>query len=270
MFNNLDTGATYRNSEAFELGPLETKDISIYATDAGSASNSLEGTITGIVTELIGVTCSNASALVGLDDEEDGELRNRCREKIGSLSPNGPWDAYAHVAKGTMRADGTTPVDVNRVQVFNDSSGHVTVRLANASGVVSDADLALVTEEIQRKAVPIAVTADVVSAAALALTVTCSLYVYSDCGLSNGQILAKISTDLATFLATQPIGGNVIGSDLGKIFADSLLTVIRNSIPEIYHALLSVPVGDTALTSAQVATLGAVTITSVTRKSRTY
>src|SRR5690606_14818917 len=101
--------------------------VDVIAFEAGSASSSSAGEITEIVTTMLQVTCSNPVALIGRDEESDPALRQRCRDSLGALSPNGPQAAYEYWAKSALRADGQ-PVNVNRVWVSTASSiGHVTV-----------------------------------------------------------------------------------------------------------------------------------------------
>lgn len=92
---------------------------------AGSGSTSNAGAIDTLQTTLIGVTCSNAGALVGDDAETDTELRLRCRSKLASLSPNGPAAAYDFVARSSALNGGVT---VTRTQVEADSdTGSLTI-----------------------------------------------------------------------------------------------------------------------------------------------
>ena len=104
---NPTTNKAYRNTGSVSLGAMATLTIPIRAVEAGSTSTSTAGTITAFETPVLGVTVSNAVEVVGRDEELDPALRARCSEKLGSLSPFGPWDAYTYAARNATRADGT-------------------------------------------------------------------------------------------------------------------------------------------------------------------
>jgi phage-related baseplate assembly protein len=268
VFNNPLTGKSYRNSGSGSLGALATLTIPIVAVEAGSASTSSAGAITEMETTLLGVACSNALALVGLDEESDPSLRTRCLEKLGSLSPNGPWDAYSYAAKAARRSDGSLP-GVTRVRTTKDGYGNLYVYAATATGGITGTignlatDLGAIDDAIQRKAAPLCVTAWTASAVPVTVPVTANVWVYNTTGLPDAQLIALISTRLATFMSTQPVGGNVIGLDDGKIFTSAIKTAIMATRPEIFQVTLSLPAADVVLTPSQVAVLGAVTINLV-------
>ena len=225
-----------------------------------------------MVTPLIGVAVTNEIALVGADEESDPALRARCLEKLGSLSPFGPWDAYAYAARTATRPDGSR-VGVTRVRNVKDGYGNVYTYVATPTGAVTgdvndpESDLGCVNEAIQRRAEPLAVTAWVESAVPLVINVSYSVWMYNTTGLTREQIVELIATRLSVFMSTQPIGGNVIGSDPGKVFNDAIRTVIESSRPEIFHAVVSVPPGDAIAAANQVPVLGTVTPVSIVQQS---
>lgn len=265
---NEASGKTYRNTGTIVLNPLATLSVAIRATEAGSASTSSPGFITELETPLLGVTCTNSAPVVGQDAETDPTLRTRCLEKLGSLSPNGPWDAYSYAARNAKRADGTG-VGVTRVRITKDGFGNVNTYVATASGGVTGAannptsDLGAVNEAIQMQAAPLAVTANVFSAVPVTVAVTFEIWMYNTSGLSEQQIKDAVSARLTSFMSTQPIGGNVIGSDPGKVFVDAIRTAIGATRPEIFHVVVTAPAGDTALSINQVPVLGTVTATAI-------
>jgi phage-related baseplate assembly protein len=271
IVKNLDTDAQYRNTAAFTLGANETITITVRATEAGAVGTSAPSTVTGFVTPLIGVTVTNPLAIVGMDEETDPALRARCLEKLGSLSPFGPWDAYAYAARTATRADGSI-VGVTRVRSVKDGYGNVYTYVATPTGAVSGdvndpaTDLGAVNEAIQQRAAPLAVTAWVDSATPVAIDVSYSVWMYNTSGLTVAELVEMIATRLATFMSTQPIGGNIIGSDPGKVFNDAIRTVIESTRPEIFHAVVSVPAGDAVLLAQQVPVLGTVTAVSIVQQ----
>jgi hypothetical protein len=268
VVSNPTTGKTYRNTGTIVLAPLAVLVVPIRATEAGAASTSSPGAITHLETTLLGVTCANATAVVGRDEEEDPLLRTRCLEKLGSLSPNGPWDAYSFAARNAKSADGTT-IGVTRVRVTKDGFGNVNTYVATASGGVTgtsgDAvtDFGAVNLAIQRLAAPLAVTANVFSAAPVSVAVTYQVWLYNTSGLTPQQIEDAIAAKLATFMSTQPIGGNVIGAGPGKVFLDAIRTVIGSALPQIFHVVVTVPAADVELAISQVPVLGTPTATAI-------
>jgi uncharacterized phage protein gp47/JayE len=95
------TNKTYTCTTAGTLpsGPGTTLVLDFTADEPGADSTALAGEIDTLVTSMLGVTCSNTLAALGLDEESDDALRERCRAKLGTLSPNGPRDAYDFVVR---------------------------------------------------------------------------------------------------------------------------------------------------------------------------
>jgi phage-related baseplate assembly protein len=269
VFSNPSTGKTYRNTTTFTLGAMATITVPILAVEAGSSSTSAPGAISVLETTLLGVTCSNGLALVGRDEESDPALRTRCSEKLGALSPFGPWDAYANAVRNTTRADGSSTA-VTRVRTVKNGYGDVTTYVATPSGAVAGTvgdlttDLGLVDEQIQQFAAPLAVTADTQSATPLSISVAYEVWCYNTTGLTQAGLLAAIATRLATFMSTQPIGGNIAPPSVsGQVFVDAIRTVIGASLPQIFHVLVTTPSADVAIASSEVPVLGTVSCTAV-------
>jgi len=270
---NPDTKKTYRNTAPLTLGALTTlTDVPIRAVEAGADSSAAPGTIRELETVLAGVTVSNPFALVGLDPELDPELRTRSLEKLGSLSPMGPWDAYTYAAKTAVRlADGSN-VGVTRVRTSRDGYGNVWAYVATATGaVLGDAedpttDLGAVNEAIQRSAAPLAVTAHTVSATALPVPITYTVWVYNT-GATVAQIQTAIADNLTLFFQDEPIGGNVIGAATGQIYRTALEAAIgatyyppKSLVPlPIFRIAISVPAADVVVGVNEVPVLGTVT-----------
>lgn len=270
---NPTTGKTYRNTALIALGSMATlTDVPIQAEEAGAASSSAAGAITGFVTPLNGVTVTNPAAVVGTDAQEDPALRTECLEKLGSLSPFGPWDAYTYAAKNAARADSGALVGVTRVRSKPDGLGNITTYVATATGAVTgDADdpatdLGAVNEAIQRYAAPLAVTAGVVSATPVTIAVTYQVWLYNSAGLTDQQVKDAIAERLTDFFSSEPIGGDVLGVDPGKVFQSAIAAAIGSTrspadspspLP-IFRVVVSLPAGDTALAESEVPALGTV------------
>lgn len=270
IFGNEITGKTYRNVGSVSLGASSTITIPIQATEAGSPSTSGPEEIRVMVTTVLGVTCNNLSQLTGTDDEKDAALRSRCQERLGALSPFGPWDAYAHAVRSATRADETS-VGVTRLRIVKDGFGNVTTYLAGVDGAIAgdpedpDTDLGIANEAIQRNAAPLAINAIVLSADNHPIAVTYEVWMYSVSSLTDDNVAGLIIGALAAFMQAQPIGGNAIGSDPGKVFVHAIRTAIFNAVPEIFQVAITVPAVDEVMDPQDVATLGVITPTAIHR-----
>lgn len=268
IFANSATGKTYRNTSSVSLGALSEVTIEIAATEEGSDSTSGPGEIDTLVTTVLNVTCENAGQLTGTDAEVDSALRARCQEKLGALSPFGPWDAYAFAVRSATHADGTS-LGINRIRIVKDGFGTVTTYVAGVDGAIPGdvddplTDLGIASEAIQRQAAPLAVNAIVISASNHTIAVTYEVWMYNTSALANEGIEDAIEDAIRDFMAAQPIGGNIIGSDPGKVFVNALRAAIFDALPEIIQVTVTLPAGDVTLDPEDVAIMGAVTVTAI-------
>jgi hypothetical protein len=254
------TGATYTITQAFSLTPVGTTgatvaNLSIQATASGSASTSAAGAISAIVTSILGVTCTNPAAVVGVDAESDPDLVTRCRDKLGSLSPNGPAGAYSFVAKGTTDANGINQ-GITRVQVSPSSHvGQVTAYLATSSGAANSTAVSLVNAAFLTLAQPLGITASGVAATEVPVSISYIALSDGTSMLSTAQLQANVATALGNLFATWPVGGKIDGIGNTWLFLDSIRAAIRSADPSIFSVQLTSPTGDVALAIGQVATL---------------
>lgn len=273
------TGKGYRNTSAVNIaaGQLNVA-VDVEAIELGSASTAPAGTIDDFETPQPGLTVTNPTALLGSDPEDDAALKARCYEKTGTLSPNGPRDAYAFVARSTVKSDGTT-AGVTRVRTVADGQGGVDVYVADGSGALAGAigntatALGAVDDAIQRLAAPLAVTASTQSATAVSIAVTYQVWVRDTSGRSSAQIEEAIGDELARYMAAAPIGGHVIpGEATGRVYKsaieaaiDAALEGVSDDDDFVIRRAVTVPAGDTDLAIGQAPVLGVVasTITQV-------
>lgn len=262
IFSNAETGATYRNTEAVSIGALGIVSVSIQATQAGSVGNAGAGQIHDMTTVVLGVTCENPSPLVGTDAESDAALRTRCAERLGALSPMGPWDAYTSAVRNATRPDGTS-IGVTRIRIVKDGYGTVTTYVAGPSGAIEGepndptSDLGIANEAIQRNAAPLAVKADVFSARNLVISVSYEIWLYNTSGMTEDDIILTIQKALEAFMREQPIGGNVVGNALGKVYTSAIQTAIFRAIPGvIFDVDVLDPAADVVLDPDEVPVAG--------------
>jgi len=250
---------TYRNTTGglLAIGPTTTLEVEVECEIAGSSGSAAIGEITELVTSLLGVVCENTTAAVGLDEETVESIAANARARISRLSDMGPADAYRSVALDSTLT-GTT--NVTRVRVDGDSlTGEVTVTLASSSGGVTTDDIDDVTAAIAEHAAPLCITPIVQTATVFPVNITATVNVYSEVNATEAEIQTGITTALNTMFATTPIGG-----DEGALSRAKIISTIRNAYSDhIYDVTLSVPAANVPLTSTQVATPGAISITAV-------
>lgn len=259
-FKNSTTDKTYHNTSGGTLspGPGTTLTLDIVADEAGSDSSAAIGEIDDLVTTLLGVTCTNASAAVGVDEESETALRARCRAKLGALSPNGPVDAYTYVAL-TPEYSGTT--NVTRARAYADpDTGIVLVYLAGPSGEVTGADVTAVDLALRQWALPLCVTLFTESADAAPLDVAYDIWIYRSVNLTAQEIKDEIEEALAAALATRPIGGDtVIDGGQGRIYLSFIQNVIHDTFgDQTIDVLMNEPDAAVDVDPTDVVTLGSV------------
>lgn len=270
-----DTGKSYANLAGFTLaaGPT-TLDIDVQALELGSASNAPPTKIDTLNTGLTGVSCSNASAVVGQDEETDEELRVRCRDALGALSPNGPRGAYAYaISVATLTGGGPTNVNRARISPFS-STGRVDIVLASASGPVTTDDIDAVVASIEDKARPDTDTVSVVSATVVPDTRTLTVWAKKTKGIDANAIQTAVDARLIVFIEHYPIGGRTkIGDTQGYLFTKSIeeaadspydgITAADNAALQTIWLVESTG-SDLPLSSTQVATLVSTTNVRIT------
>lgn len=257
------SGKTYTNTSGGTLasGPATTLDLDFTADEAGADSSALATEIDEIVTSMLGVTCSNALAAVGLDAELAESVRERCRAKLGTLSATGPRDAYDFVVRDS---DLTGVTDITRSRTIADSTtGDVTVYVAGPSGAVAGASVTAAQAAVEEWAAPLCVTPTVANCSAVAVAVTYTLWLYDSVGETASDIEDAVAASLEAMFAARPIGGDIIApATTGKLYQSLIASTIRETYPShAFRVTVTAPSGDTSLAINEVAALGTVTAT---------
>ena len=254
----------YRNTAPITINPNELGVVvPIEALELGSASTAASGQIDGFATASPSLTITNAGAVVGEDEETPAALRQRCRNKLGALSPDGPPKAYAYVAT-TREINGGVPCD--RVLV-RPAEGNGTIRVVVAgpdggiTGTTGDAssNLGKLFLALNRLAVPSGYTLLLSSASVVTVTPSATIYVATSAGLTDAQAIAAVAQALATYLPTLPIGGVDVGAG-GAVLFRALEAVMAHAASGILEVKLTTEV-DIAIGATDVAILGAPTFT---------
>lgn len=254
-FKNSTTGKTYHNTTGGTLasGPATTLNVDVEADEPGSESSAGATDIDELVTTLLGVTVSNATAAVGTDLQTETATRAQCRAKLDNLSP--ARGAYAYTA---LNSELTGTTGITRVRVFPDSTtGAVQVYLAGPSGAVSSGDRQLVEDAILENCTPLCITPTITSAAEVAVPVTYTLWVYKSCNKTATEVNTDVVAALKEMLAERPIGGDVIPpATTGKLYKSLIESTIRGVFgAKAFRCTVATPSGDTSLTNGQVAAL---------------
>ena len=263
-FLKTGTTKTYHNTEAVSIGALETGvSIAIEADEAGADSNAAADQLE-LATSVLGVTGTNQLPVTGQDDEEPDALRTRCRASRGALSPNGPRDAYAYVARTPELNGGVT---VGRVRLLPPTGdGLVTVVVAGPLGPLSLTELNLIQAGIDEWATPATVLATVVSAGEVAQSVTARVWVPLYGGPNTTDLAAAIKTALIDYVNALPIGGVQLSPGFGVVPWSGLVSAIKNtslgdSRPILAVDLLGAGEVDNPVATTEIATLDEPSIT---------
>ena len=218
-------------------GPFPTQTLNFRAVEPGSASTSTAGTIDEAVTLSNGVTVTNASSLVGLDEESLTDFVTRARLTPALLSPNGPKAAYEVVLRRTLRSDGSR-IACNRVRVRT-PTGNGTVRavVAGPSGAIPAADVARMLLNLQTLAEPWGITAQVVSAANVLVNYSIVAYGKQSPTLTGTAVQTAGTAAIQSFINSAQIGGwNSLGGDSGFVYHSELAAIVSQAHPEVFKA----------------------------------
>lgn len=233
-----DTKKTYRNTSGGTLNPLGELTLDLIAEETGSDSNAAIDKITELVTNFLGVTCTNPVALVGLDEEEDEALRERCRDAIAALSIGGVKKAYEFYAKSATREDGTS-IGITRVKVGTPpGDGTVNVYIASSSGAIDPGDVDIVQALFDENVTPYGFNATAVSASNLSVSAPCTIWIPASLGMSEGDAQAAVDDALAAYTVAVAIGGVIISPATGKVYWRALLGIVEQSISGMLKAEL--------------------------------
>lgn len=252
------TEITYHNVTSGTLVAGGTLSLDFVADVAGSDGSAAVGEVDTMVTTYLGVTCSNTTAAVGIDEESAASIVAGCRAKLGSLSPNGPADAYSYVVQASALT-GTSAITRSRV-VDDSTFGVVTVYVAGPDGLVNPSVVAAAQSAVETWATPLCITPLVVSATNVVVPVTYTLQIYDDVNATSQEIEDAVQASLADMFASRPIGG-----DSGGVLPKSLIesTILRTYPSHGFRVTVTAPAADVSLSTSQVAVLGAINATVV-------
>lgn len=235
VVRNSVTKKLYRNTAIVTLLAGATlTGVAVEALELGTASNAGAGEVSELAVVAAGVTVTNPSPIVGVDEQIDESLRAECLAKLGALSMAGPRGAYSYAIQSAK--NGGVPVNVNRWVISPASStGVVSVRVASPSGAADAGDVTAIADSIENVARPDSVTLDLA-------TVTTATYAYplvvwarATPGVTAASLQTKVLAALASYAASYPIGGlRKPPSSQGYLYDDSVQAVAKSADPLIF------------------------------------
>ncbi len=247
-FRNVSTGYDPTTLAPAELNPGATVRFDLIADEAGSDSSVGVDELDVIVTiSDPDVVIVGSTAGAGNDGPDDAGIELLCTDSLGALSPNGPPEAYAYVAR-TAKYTGTTEI-THATSSLESETGDVTITVASPSGPVTPSSVALAQTAVEKWANPICGVPVVQSAVAYTIDITAVLVgdLPEDYALrSRGAISRKLKA---------------LGT--GVVIARSMLDAIFHAeFPGLTSVAISIPSADLTLTNAQKPVVGVTNITS--------
>ncbi len=260
------TGKLYRNSAIIALTPsLVLEDQTFKADEVGADSNAAPGTITALVSSIVGLSITNVESVIGTDKETTEHLVTRARSSLGAFSPNGPKDAYNYVATTPLLPDGTalsntsTPITRTRT-VVDEATGELAVYCATAAGAPSGGDVTIVQGAINSHAEPWGTTATAIAATEVVQDITYEAWVRGS-QLTPAQLQSLIGVALVFYFSLLDIGGDVVPPDDGRLYVEAIEQVIGHASNGIVRVVVSLPASAVTLAANEVAVLGTITPT---------
>lgn len=255
-FRARTTGKTFHNTSGGHLDNNgATLIVDIEADEAGSASSAAEGDIVEFVTSpfLDGVTCTNPTAAVALDEQDPDTTRDQCRSKLNAISPNGPYDAYRYVARNLELTQASI---VPRVRAYGDAgTGRISIYVTGPSGTIAGTDIDLIQAAVLKYCTPLCVTPIVSAAEPVVVPIRYAVWCYRSVKLTAQQIEDAIETSLEQMFAREPIGGDRI-DDVGYLYVTRIESAILAAVPGAFRVVIGLPAADVLLTRNQVPALG--------------
>lgn len=197
------TGKTYRSVTGGTLSAGGTLDLDFVADEAGSDSSVSADEIDTIVTTFLGVEVGGNTAGVGIDQESDDSLKERCRDTLGALSPSGPADAYEAVARNSAL---TGVSDITRAVTDADhADGTVTVYISGPSGVLPPTSIDAAQAAVDQWATPLGFTATVANSSSVVVNLEAQIT-----GVDIPGDAQDVIEDLFAALLAQVNGGDTI------------------------------------------------------------
>lgn len=236
--------------------------LPIKAFQAGTGSNAPPSTIT-LTTTLVGVTCTNAASVTGVDREDADLYRANCRRAGARGSTGGARGTIAYFAQKNL--DGTpllnasgNPVNNTRIQKSADNAtGIAGVYFASDSGASTAEDVTAANDNIELETWSVfgCVTYTGAAATEVLIPVVGTGKIKAGPGITAAAVKAAIVADLVAAFKNFDIGGDDQVAGAGVIYTTDLRAIAANAYPGLYNVAVTTPAGaSTALALGEVAT----------------
>lgn len=247
-----DNNKTYTNRTGGSLpqwpgtGDYPTLDLQFIAEDEGADSSLAAGVLT-LLSGQIDVFVTQTTAWIGQDEEQDENLRVRCRSAAAANGTGGPKLAYDYVLRSTKRPDGTT-IPATRIKVIPPpGDGTLTIYVASPSGEIIPDDVAILKAAAVEKAEPLCTTVDVISAENVVVDITATAYIYKGTA-ATADVISAAKSRLASFFSRASIGGfkKTAFQTFGFVYKNELAGIISESLSAVYSCDVSgsdIPIG---------------------------
>jgi len=252
-------GLLYRstNTTSITVASGGTAAVPMRAEGAGTDYNvSLSGA-TIVTPAAAGLSVSAASGVSWItttarNEESNSELVTRCRARWATLATAGcgTRDAYTFNLLGALRTDGTS-AGVTRVGFLAPlGDGTVPIRIAGATGLLSDADRDYVRTWITARK-PITDTPSIQHAGSVAVDLSTSTVRFKT-GFNTSGNRDAVRTAVRDFINAQPMG-----NDLEIVLIDeaAIAATIYRSAPAGSLADVDLGTGDITVAEGYVATV---------------
>lgn len=242
------------------VGDFPTLELQFIASEGGANSTLIASSLT-LTSGQVDVFVTQTTAWIGQDEEQDENLRVRCRSAAAANGTGGPKLAYDYVLRSTKRPDGTT-IPATRIKVITPpGDGTLTIYVASPSGEIIPDDVAILKAAVVEKAEPLCTTADVISAENVVVNIAAVAYVYKNSTASSADIINVAKSRLASFFSSAIIGGfkKTEFQSLGFVYKTELAGIVSESSPAVYAC--DVSGSDIQIGFNGVPVLGTVSIT---------
>jgi len=249
----------YWNTTGGTLASGGTLDVTIRAESPGADYNVSIGTITTLVTTLVGVTCTNIdngsgtwATTQGTDEETDTLIKQRCRSRWAVLGIGANVDWYVYYC----RNEHPYAAQVTRVRVDIDpyGNGNVIVTIAGPDGELIPTVVNTVNSWIQARK-PLCTSVTVQSAANQLIDLTGVIYAVAGYGsVAKAAALAE----LAVYLRTLSMGDTA--------YLTQIVDALQYDTAKVRNVALVAPVADITPADTFVAVIGnpdSLTVTEV-------
>ncbi|MDB4929453.1 MAG: Baseplate J-like protein [Myxococcaceae bacterium] len=240
-----------------------TVAVGVQAEAAGAAYNRTGGELTIVVTPaLAGLSVTAASGAgwitrTARDEETDAALVTRCRARWATLATAGcgTRDAYTFNLLGALRPDGSSAGVTRAGFLSPPGNGEVPIRIAGATGPLSDADRNYVRTWIAARK-PITDTPLIEHAGTVAVDLSSSTVTFK-AGLNTSGNREAVRAAVRDFINAQPMG-----SDLEVVLIDeaAIAATIYRAAPAGSIADVDLGTGDVTVTNGYVATVDTSTL----------